>query len=248
MDQFGGAASYVGASRIKNKNISNTVAASICSAIGLGTLAAMFLPDLLSNSIDSDQKNLDKKVIDDEKSNEDNKWMDLVRGDVSLQCSTVDVTIYDFGEEIGTRFLASYLPGYKGLISRLEATSPDPKHRAKHNKLIGDSPGPGEKDNRNFDPCFTDNDEGIVLRSNDFQGSDFEKNTQGIHIFINRQGKYSDNREESYKNGCLVLQGYEYNKDLKVESEELSDDKKFEDTVNKFIDTITKGDYSGFYK
>jgi hypothetical protein len=32
------AASYAGASRIKNKNTSNTVAASVCSAIGLGTL------------------------------------------------------------------------------------------------------------------------------------------------------------------------------------------------------------------
>lgn len=249
------AASYAGASRIKNKNTSNTVAASICSAIGLGTLAAMFLPDFLSsNSNDSDQKKPEKKfkqIVDNNKSNEDNKWITSVRikNDIYFQGGNYD--IYNFK---GGRYCAyKYDDDYDGLISSLETVSPDLNHRKRHNKLVHpfypDEPiGRLEERYLKFSPCFSDNDEGIILC---IKIDSHDDNYGGIwrSAEIERQGKEKLDYDMT-KEGYLVLSpnsGLNYHLDkVKIDTKKISSSNEFDNIVNKLIDKMVKGEINEF--
>ena len=46
-----GVSSYLGASKIENKTASKVTAASLCAAIGAGTLAALFVPEYINSKI-----------------------------------------------------------------------------------------------------------------------------------------------------------------------------------------------------
>lgn len=171
-----GATLCYGASKIENQNISTRASISSGTLTTLGSLAAFFVPEYVNYTV--------------------SKYTNLVDGNNFVCWQGHDETYSrDFKSQNKEYKIDDVLKGFKALVCDLERISPDKRHRDKHNKEVRHE-WMSSYDESYFDPCFSDNNEGIVI--NVF------KQSKKLCFSIWRQG--TDRLEDDYTpEGFAVL-------------------------------------------
>lgn len=138
-----GAAMCYGASKIEDEDISTIACTSLGVLAALGSLAAFFVPEYVNCTV--------------------SKYTDSVDGNNFVCWQGHNETCSrDFKSQNKEYKIDDVLKGFKALVCDLERISPDKRHRDKHNKEVRHE-WMSSYDESYFDPCFSDNNEGIVI-------------------------------------------------------------------------------------
>ena len=191
---FLGISLYYGTSKIDNSFLSKFLPV-ISGLITLtGSLAVFFIPEIINKKVDNFIKSVSGNAV---------------AFDDNFNINSINNFKYQFSESInvGCCKIFKHENNYNGLVSVLESISPDTINRSKHNKFIK---------NKSiwiddcYDPCFTDDNEGIILHSSQNECYGHEKEIK-IHIY--KQGN-NDNKKSYAVENCLLLSSLDINHDV----------------------------------
>lgn len=159
-----GVAFCYSASKIENEDISKIVSASSGVLTTLGALAMFFVPEYINHKV--------------------NKFKNSVSGSDAIWQGLSMMRDYKFESQTGEYKIDNPPNDFKGLVHNLERISPAERHRVKHNKEINYDFG------TYFDPCFSDNNEGIIIMVTRRYDQTFDKigsHTGPLYFTIFRQ-------------------------------------------------------------
>lgn len=154
------------ASNIEDEDISKIAFISSTVLTTLGTLAAFFVPEYVNHKV--------------------NKFKGLVK-ESSASWQGKFTGYEKFESQIGTYEITNSPSGFEGLVYNLERISPAERHRIKHNKEIK------YPFSTYFDPCFSDNDEGIIIFATRIHNA-FDENNKPDDPLCFKISRQSSNR------------------------------------------------------